>query len=187
MPIAIRIFEPISLAFKDGAMPQLRGTVPAAPCLLCGGAAFPPSRMGCLDADGDQRTFSVCSDCGWNLNDEELKARTIAQLSDNRPEKVAATTTTEKDPSGRRAQRDRDDEALLAAMRSNPEGSIGDWAAMIHKSRTSCVSGLHRLRNAGLAKSDEGRWRLTEEPPPRSPPERWTAPLSASQRAHAHA
>jgi hypothetical protein len=98
MPIAIRIFEPISLAFKDGAMPQLRGTVPAAPCLLCGGSAFPPSRMGCLDADGDQRTFSVCSNCGWNLNDEELKARTIAQLSDNRPEKVAATTTTEKDP-----------------------------------------------------------------------------------------
>jgi hypothetical protein len=90
-PIVVRLFEPISLLFpKAGAMPQLRGTVPAAPCLLCGGSAFPPSRMGCLDADGDRRTFSVCSDCGWNLNNEELKARTIAQLSDGRPETSAA-------------------------------------------------------------------------------------------------
>jgi hypothetical protein len=88
----------------------------------------------------------------------------------------------------RREARDRDDEALLAALRSNSEGSINDWATMIHKSRTSCVSGLHRLRAAGLAESIEGRWKLSEEPAPRSPPEKWTAPLSATcERTRAHA
>jgi hypothetical protein len=57
----------------------------------------------------------------------------------------------------RRKARDRDDQALLAALRSNPEGSIADWAATIGKSRTSCVSGLHRLRAAGLAESVGGK------------------------------
>jgi hypothetical protein len=85
----------------------------------------------------------------------------------------------------RREARDRSDEALLAAMRSNSEGSIGDWAQTIHKSRTSTVSALHRLRDAGLAESAEGKWRLAEPPAPREPPERWIAPLSAAQRAHA--
>jgi hypothetical protein len=89
--------------------------------------------------------------------------------------------------SGRRAQRDRDDQALLAALRSNPEGSIGDWATTIRKSRTSCVSGLHRLRAAGLAQSVEGKWKQTEPPAPREPPAKWTTRLSASQRAHASA
>jgi hypothetical protein len=90
--------------------------------------------------------------------------------------------------SGRRAQRDRDDEALLAALRANPEGSIGDWATTIHKSRTSCVSALHRLRDAGLAESAEGKWKLIEELPPREPGSKWVAPLSAAareRRAHA--
>jgi hypothetical protein len=90
--------------------------------------------------------------------------------------------------SGRRAQRDRDDESLLAALRSNPEGSIGDWATTIHKSRTSCVSALHRLRDAGLAESAEGKWKLIEELPPREPGSKWVAPLSAAareRRAHA--
>ena len=45
-------------------------------------------------------------------------------------------------------------------MRSNPEGLIKDWATTIHKSRTRCFSALHRLREAGLAESVEGRWRL---------------------------
>ena len=48
--------------------------------------------------------------------------------------------------SRRRTQRDRDDEALLAALRSNPEGSISDWATTIGKSRTSCVSGCPASR-----------------------------------------
>ena len=87
----------------------------------------------------------------------------------------------------RRKARDHDDQALLSALRSNPEGSINDWATTIGKSRTSCVSGLHRLRAAGLAESVEGGWKLTEEFAPREPPPKWIEPLSASQRAHAHA
>ena len=93
--------------------------------------------------------------------------------------------------SGRRAQRDRDDEALLAALRSNPEGSIGDWATTIHKSRTSCVSALHRLRDAGLAESIEGRWKLVAPEAPRETAAKWIEPLSATagreRRAHASA
>jgi hypothetical protein len=69
-----------------------------------------------------------------------------------------------------RAQRDRDDEALVDAMRANPEGSIGDWTLTVPKSRTSVVSALHRLRDAGLAESVESKWRLVEEPAPREPP-----------------
>jgi hypothetical protein len=87
----------------------------------------------------------------------------------------------------RRAQRDRDDEALVEQMRTNPDSSIGDWAAVVGKSRTSIVSTLHRLRDAGMAASVEGKWRLVKAPTPREPPEKWIAPLSASQRAHAHA
>ena len=87
----------------------------------------------------------------------------------------------------RRRKRDRDDEALVEAMRRNTEASIGDLATAVGKSRTSIVSALHRLRDQGLATSDGSRWALVEEPAPREPPVKWTAPLSASQRAHAHA
>jgi hypothetical protein len=83
--------------------------------------------------------------------------------------------------------RDEADKRLLEAMRKNPDGVINDWVMVVGKSRTSVVAGLHRLRAAGLPKSDEGKWALTEDPPPREPPAKWAAPLSASQRAHAHA
>ena len=59
----------------------------------------------------------------------------------------------------RREARDRDDQALLVAMRDSPEGSIGDWAAAIGKGRSSTVSALKRLRDAGLAESVQGKWR----------------------------
>jgi hypothetical protein len=85
----------------------------------------------------------------------------------------------------RRKARDHDDQALIETMRTNPEGSIGHWAATIRKGRSSVVSALKRLRDAGLAGSVEGKWKLTEEPAPREPPPRWTAPLSATQRTHA--
>jgi hypothetical protein len=81
--------------------------------------------------------------------------------------------------------RDEADKRLLEAMRKNPDGVINDWVMVVGKSRTSVVAGLHRLRAAGLAKSDEGKWALTEDPPPREPPAKWTAPLSAREhRAH---
>lgn len=40
----------------------------------------------------------------------------------------------------RRAQRDRDDEALITAMKDAPGATIGDWAGAIGKSRISIVS-----------------------------------------------
>jgi hypothetical protein len=79
-----------------------------------------------------------------------------------------------------------DDQALVKAMRSNPDGSIRDWSQTIHKSRTSTVSVLHRLRDAGLAESTTGRWRLVEEPR-REPSAKWIQPLSAAREHRAHA
>jgi hypothetical protein len=71
-------------------------------------------------------------------------------------------------------------------MKANPGGAINDWARAIHKSRTSCVSALHRLRDAGLAESAEGKWRLVESEAPRAP--RWVEPVSAGgRREHASA
>jgi hypothetical protein len=85
----------------------------------------------------------------------------------------------------RLAKREADDEALVEAMKAHPAGSINDWARAINKSRTSCVSALHRLRDAGLAESDGGRWALVEPEAPREPVPRWIEPLSAVPRAPA--
>ena len=73
-------------------------------------------------------------------------------------------------------------------MRDSPGGSIGDWVATIGKGRSSTVSALGRLRDAGLAESVEGKWRLTEleAPPPKETP-KWTSPVRGSDRAaHPH-
>jgi hypothetical protein len=88
-----------------------------------------------------------------------------------------------------RAKRDRDDEALIEAMKAKPAGPIGDWAETIRKSRTSTVSALHRLRDAGRASNEDGVWALTEPSAPRVPVEKWTAPLSgrATARSVVHA
>ena len=42
----------------------------------------------------------------------------------------------------RREARDRDDQALLEAMRASPAATIGDWAEFIGKSKTSTNAGL---------------------------------------------
>jgi hypothetical protein len=105
-----------------------------------------------------------------------------------RPKANGAHKPGSADPylSRRQAQRDRDDEALLAAMKDAPGATIGDWVTTIGKSRTSCVSALHRLRDAGLAESVEGKWRLVEEPAARAA--RWVEPVSAvGRREHASA
>src|SRR5271166_3078190 len=77
----------------------------------------------------------------------------------------------------RLAKRGRDDEALLEAMQDSPSGSIGGWAKAIDKNRTSTVAALHRLREAGLAESVEGKWRLLEESPPKEPPPKWVSAI----------
>jgi hypothetical protein len=65
----------------------------------------------------------------------------------------------------RREARDRDDDNLLLAMRDSPDRAIGDWAEAIGKSRTSVVTALHRLREAGMVESIEGKWALVEPAP----------------------
>lgn len=86
----------------------------------------------------------------------------------------------------RRAPRNEADRRLLGAIKADSGGSINDWAAPIGRSRTSAVSALHRLRDAALAESVEGKWRLVE--PPREPSPRWVEPVSAAgRRAHAAA
>jgi hypothetical protein len=84
----------------------------------------------------------------------------------------------------RREARDRDDENLRQAMRDSPQAPMGDWATAIGKSRTSVVAGLHRLRDAGMVESIEGKWSLVEEPAPRVAAPKWVAPLSAASHAH---
>lgn len=88
----------------------------------------------------------------------------------------------------RRGARDEADSALLEAMRSAPDALIHDYAEAIGKSRSSTLSALKRLREAGLAESIEGKWRLVEEPAPQEPAPKWISPLPApAGRARAHA
>ena len=80
----------------------------------------------------------------------------------------------------RRSRRDADDSALLAAMKASPGATIGDWSEAIHKSRTSTIAGLKRLRDRNLASNEDGVWALVEPEAPRAP--RWVAPVSAAGR-----
>jgi hypothetical protein len=84
----------------------------------------------------------------------------------------------------RRSQRDADDSALLAAIKASPGATIGDWSEAIHKSRTSTIAGLKRLRDRNLASNEDGVWALVEPEAPRAP--RWVEPVSAvGRREHA--
>ena len=74
-------------------MPSLDATAPLPACLLCGGHASPPGRMGWLSVDGDQRLFSICGECAWNCDDPELEAKIVAQVSDSRPETADGATS----------------------------------------------------------------------------------------------
>jgi hypothetical protein len=88
----------------------------------------------------------------------------------------------------RRAQRDRDDEALLAAMKDAPGATIGNWAEAIGKSRTSTVTALHRLRDGDLVTNESGAWALVSGCATPREAARWIEPVSAAAREHrAHA
>jgi hypothetical protein len=131
---------------------------------------------------------TICSDDASTESRSKPKANGAARRArkadgDRKPRNDAGDRYLTR----RRAQRDEDDSNLLAAMRRNTEATIGELATVFGKSRTSIASTLHRLRKARLAESIEGKWKLTDELVPREPPAKWTAPLSASQQAHAHA
>jgi hypothetical protein len=66
-------------------------------------------------------------------------------------------------------------------MKANPGASIGELATAIGKSRTSTVTALHRLREAGLAESVDRVWSLVEPIGPKPTP-KWVAPLGAQRR-----
>ena len=83
----------------------------------------------------------------------------------------------------RQGKRDRDDEALVATMRIDPSGTIGAWATEVGKSKTSIVSALARLRDAGRVVNEDRKWRIVEESAVKDPLPRWTKPLGAKDRA----
>ena len=83
-----------------------------------------------------------------------------------------------------RAQRDADDERLIEAMRQTPGASIRRLAATIRKSRSATVASLQRLRDAGVAESEDGTWALAEpQPAPAPKPAGWIEPLSGARVA----
>ena len=86
MPIAVRLFEPISLLFPEAnVMPSLLATVPAPSCVICNGPASPPSRMGWLATP--DRVFVCCGNCA-DCADAELEAKITAKVSgEQRPQR----------------------------------------------------------------------------------------------------
>ena len=89
---AIRLFEPITLLFPEGAMPALDATIPSPNCLLCEGPASPPSRMGWLETPERQAVFVCCGACS-DCSDQVLEAKIVAKVSDSRPEISAASVS----------------------------------------------------------------------------------------------
>ena len=84
-PIAVRLFEPISLLFPEAnVMPSLLATVPAPSCIICSGPASPPSRMGWLSAPDRQAVFVCCGACS-DCSDKELEAKVVAKVSGSPP------------------------------------------------------------------------------------------------------
>jgi hypothetical protein len=88
-PPVIRLFEPITLLFPEGAMPSLDATIPSPNCLLCEGSASPPSRMGWLETPERQAVFVCCGACS-DCNDKELERRIVAKVGEQRPVEPAA-------------------------------------------------------------------------------------------------
>jgi hypothetical protein len=98
-------------------------------------------------------------------------------------QRPSVVTRPRKPRKGHRGERERDDEKLVAAMKANPNATIGALAEAIGKSRTSTVTALHRLRDADRAESRNGVWSLVEPPTPKETA-RWIEPVAASRRAH---
>jgi DNA-binding transcriptional ArsR family regulator len=128
----------------------------------------------------------------WHPEHLAFVARTMAEPSsqgcESPPRRRVKRNGAHRTDDTRLSKRDHDDERLLEAMRRNTEATIGELATAVGKSRSSIVTALHRLRDAGLAESASGKWKLTEEPPPRESPPKWTRSLSATheQRSPAH-
>ena len=120
----------------------------------------------------------------WHPELMAFAARTMAgPISQGSPRRRRTKRNGARKDEARLSKRDRTDEALVAEMKSSPDGAIGDWALTIGVSRTTCVSALHRLKNAGLTTSDGKRWRLIEEEAPREPAAKWARPIGGGEKA----
>jgi hypothetical protein len=83
MPIVVRLFEPISLLFPEGAL-MPHSTVAAPNCILCSGKASPPSRMGFVATGNRQGIFSICGSCS-DCSDDELERKIVATVDRSPP------------------------------------------------------------------------------------------------------
>jgi hypothetical protein len=110
-----------------------------------------------------------------------------ARVSSQRPSELAPEPPKGARGRAKRGNRrarevpDQCDERLVQAMKTNPGANIAALATAIGKSRTSTVSALHRLREAGLAESVGRVWSLVEPTEPKPTP-KWVAPLGAQRR-----
>ena len=148
--------------------------------------------------------LTVCRDTGANVppaekSTSEIKTPEIASGANVLPTQPARlkplnSANPQVKPAGaggdeafrarQRAQRDADDERLVEAMRQTPGASIRRLAATIRRSRSATVASLQRLRDAGVAESEDGIWALAEpQPAPASKPAAWIEPVSGSRVA----
>jgi hypothetical protein len=75
-PPVIRIFEAVSLVFPRNATMPPGAT--AQLCLLCQRhSPQPPAKAVWISAGGEDGLYPVCSDCGWDLSDDEIEARIL--------------------------------------------------------------------------------------------------------------
>lgn len=88
-PIALRIYQPQSLLFPEGAcMPP--NASPAPPCLLCDRISHaPPAKAVWISAGGEERFGVICGHCDWNRSETELERRIIERISAPAPAEAA--------------------------------------------------------------------------------------------------
>jgi len=91
-PIVIRVYEPIGLAFEEGApsMPPAE-TALAPPCLLCHRHShLPPAKAVWISAGGVEAIGVVCGGCAFDLTDAEIERRILERVVDKVEEPVPA-------------------------------------------------------------------------------------------------
>ena len=85
--------------------------------------------------------------CGDGSMEPRPRANGAARRRGRKGNGAAHKSTARVAPSSGREEADR---RLLEAMQLSPGATIGELAAAIERSRTTAVTSLHRLRDAGL-------------------------------------
>jgi hypothetical protein len=107
----------------------------------------------------------------------------VFRIKDNEPNESVPQDGGEK---GRHPPRPqpavKTDQALLAVMRANPGASLADLIRLGRRPRTSTVSSLKRLEEAGLVEHPtKGAYRAVDRVP--QPKPAWVEPLSGAHVA----